>query len=102
MAYGDTLRMPWEPWRPHVHPMENGITMEKSSRLEDGCNDFTFSVELNDPRILRITECWDNMEALEAHFSSPHMAEFRKSLATLPAEGRDVHFYEVIQEVRRP
>ena len=83
--------------------IKNAIaTMEKASRLEDGCNDFTFSVELNDPRILRITECWDNMEALEAHFSSPHMAEFRKSLATLPAEGRDVHFYEVIQEVRRP
>ena len=83
--------------------IKNAIaTMEKASRLEDGCNDFTFSVEINNPSILRITECWDNMEALEAHFASPHMAEFRKSLATLPAEGRDVHFYKVTQEVRHP
>ena len=76
--------------------------MERASRAEAGCQDFAFSVELNDPNALRITERWDDMEALQAHFASPHMAEFRKSLATLPAEGREVHFYEVEREVPRP
>ena len=31
-------------------------TMEAASREESGCNDYTFSVELNNPNRLRITE----------------------------------------------
>ena len=30
--------------------------MEKASREESGCLDYTFSVELNDPTTIRITE----------------------------------------------
>ena len=87
----------------NIAVLKNAIAiMEQESRVEAGCRDFTFSVELNDPNTLRITERWDNMETLQAHFESPHMAEFRQSLATLPAEGRDVHFYEVTREVPRP
>jgi quinol monooxygenase YgiN len=33
-------------------------TMESKSRAEPGCLDYTFSVELNRPHVVRITEKW--------------------------------------------
>lgn len=79
----------------NLEAMMAGIAaMEVASRAEAGCQDYTFSVELNDPGALRITEKWDNMESLAAHFNAPHMAEFRKLIATYPPTGMDANFYE--------
>jgi quinol monooxygenase YgiN len=75
--------------------------MEVASRAEPGCRDYTFSVELNDPGTLRITELWDDMAALAAHFATPHMAEFGKALQAHPPKSVDVHCYEA-KEVPLP
>ena len=41
--------------------------MEKASRAEEGCDDYTFSIELNNPNMIRITERWQSLsEALQA------------------------------------
>lgn len=77
-------------------------TMETASRAEDGCHDYTFSVEINDVNVIRITERWDSMAVLEVHFKTPHMAEFQKAMAAHPATSGEVHFYEVEREVPRP
>ena len=75
--------------------MRAGIaTMEAASRAEPGCQDYTFSVEVNDSSALRITEKWDNMEALVAHFQMPHMEEFQKLLAAHPPKNMELNFYE--------
>ena len=42
-----------------------------ASRAEDGGNDYTFSAEINDPGVIRITEKWRDLDALAAHFRSP-------------------------------
>ncbi len=42
--------------------------MEAASRAEQGCLDYTFSVELNRPHVVRITEKWQSLEALKEHF----------------------------------
>lgn len=68
--------------------------MEIASRAEAGCRDYTFSVELNNPNKLRITECWESMEALQAHFQVAHMAEFQQAMAANPPLSLDVTFYE--------
>jgi quinol monooxygenase YgiN len=68
--------------------------MEKASRAEEGCVDYTFSVEVNDPDVLRITEKWDNVEALIAHMATPHMAEFQKTMGAHPPVAMVVAFYE--------
>lgn len=70
-------------------------TMETASRAEEGCEDYTFSVELNDPSVLRITEKWRSLEDLMAHMGTPHMAEFQQSMGSNPPASLDVKFYEV-------
>ncbi|ETW99246.1 MAG: hypothetical protein ETSY1_15705 [Candidatus Entotheonella factor] len=76
-------------------------TMEAASRAEAGCDDYTFSVELNNPNAIRITERWEDMAALEAHMGTPHMAEFQKAMAAHPPKASQVYFYEAT-EVPRP
>lgn len=76
-------------------------TMEAASRKEKGCHDYTFSIELNDPSVMRITESWDSMEALTAHFGTPHMVAFRAALAAHPPTSLNVKFYEA-REVTPP
>ena len=72
-------------------------TMEVASREESGCSDYTFSVELNNPNILRITEKWHDVEALKAHMATPHMAEFQSAMGMHPPASLDVTFYEVTE-----
>ena len=72
-------------------------TMETASRAEDGCHDYTFSVELNDPNVLRITERWESMDALAAHFAQPHMAAFQAAMAEHPPKSVAAKFYEVTE-----
>ena len=76
-------------------------TMETASRAEAGCHDYTFSVELNDPTMMRITEQWESTEALAAHFKTPHMADFQAALAANPLASVDAKFYEVT-EIKAP
>jgi len=68
--------------------------MELASQAEAGCEDYTFSVELNNPDRLRITERWVSMDALAAHFKSPHMATFQAAMGTLTVTNREMNFYE--------
>ncbi|MEM9253920.1 MAG: putative quinol monooxygenase [Pseudomonadota bacterium] len=69
--------------------------MEAASRAEEGCIDYTFSAEINDPGIIRITEKWQTLEALQVHFATPHMADFQAAMAEHPPASMDVSFYEV-------
>ncbi len=69
-------------------------TMEAASRAEDGCDDYTFAVELNNPTVMRITERWASEDALRAHFATPHMAAFGEAMAAHPPGNTTVHCYE--------
>lgn len=71
--------------------------MEQASRAEAGCEDYTFSVELNDPDVVRITERWVSMDALKAHFATPHMAKFRAAMAEHPPKSVAATFYEAAE-----
>ena len=75
--------------------------MEQASQAEEGCYDYTFSIEVSDPHVLRLTERWASMEDLKKHFAEPHMAEFRAAMAAHPPSSVEVKFYEA-QEIDRP
>lgn len=81
----------------NIAAMKSAVqTMETASRAEQGCHDYTFSVELNNPDVLRITECWEDMAALGAHFKTDHMATFQAALAQNPVEVT-ANFYEAAE-----
>jgi len=71
--------------------------MEVASQAEEGCHDYTFSVELSNPNVVRITECWESMDVLMAHFQTPHMAAFQAAIAENPPTSMDVKFFEAQQ-----
>ena len=85
-----------------IEAMREAIAkMEAASQAEDGCYDYTFSVELNNPNVLRITEKWESMNHLAAHFATPHMADFQAAMGANPPKSVDAKFYEV-EEVGPP
>ena len=71
--------------------------MENASRAENGCEDYTFSVELNNPGVMRITERWRDMAALAAHFATPHMANFQGAMQAHPPRGVSALCYEATE-----
>lgn len=77
-------------------------TMEQETRKEPGCLAYAFSLDVNAPTTLRISERWESMAALEAHFAAPHMAAFGAALAKAPPKSMDVKVYEVAREVALP
>ncbi len=85
-----------------IAAMKSAIAaMEIASRAEEGCEYYTFSVELNDPNVMRITERWLTAAALQAHFTTPHMAEFQAAMAAHPPREVSAIFYEA-NEIPNP
>jgi quinol monooxygenase YgiN len=77
------------------------LTMQQASRDEAGCHDYTFSVELDQPHHVRITERWEDMPSLLAHFASDHMTTFRQAMAANSPKQANATFFEVV-EIPRP
>ena len=78
------------------------VEMEKASRAEDGCHDYTFSQEIGDPARIRIVELWESIDALRAHFATPHMAKFRQVLADSPPRSMEVKLHELGDPLEMP
>ncbi len=77
-------------------------TMEEETRKEAGCLTYAFSVDVNDPTMVRIFERWESMDALAAHFKTPHMAAFGAALSVIQPKSMDITVYEVEKEVPLP
>lgn len=78
------------------------VEMEKASRAEEGCHDYTFCQEIGDPTRLRIVELWESMDALRVHFATPHMARFRESMAAAPPKSMTVKVHELGEQLELP
>ena len=73
------------------------LTMQNATLKEDGCEDYSFSVELADPGAIRVVERWTTKEALSAHFKTPHMAAFLAAMQAHPSGKASAHFYEATE-----
>ena len=69
-----------------------------ATRQEPGCLEYTIAADVDDPARFVIVEKWASAEALEAHFETPHMAEFQAAMAGLGVRRLDVKRYEVARE----
>ena len=74
--------------------------MEQATRKEPGCLTYAFSVDISDPGMIRVTERWESMEAIQAHMKSPHMAAFQQAIMTLQPKGLDIKAWEIAREVQ--
>ena len=73
------------------------VAMQNATLEEDGCEDYTFSIEIANPGAIRITERWAAKEALQAHFATPHMAAFQAAMQAHPPKEVSAHFYEATE-----
>lgn len=72
--------------------------MRAATLKEEGCIEYQAYVDRADPGTLFMFEKWKDQAALDAHFTSPHMAEFGAALGGLGIRGMDVKKYVVSSE----
>ena len=57
--------------------------MNRVSVEEPGCVRYAFSADLRDPNRFHLYECWADKAALETHFETPDLQEFRRLIPDL-------------------
>lgn len=73
------------------------MKMAEASQQEEGCNAYQFYADFADPNTFLIFEEWASEAALQAHFQTPHMAEFQKQIPQYVAGPLNLKRYEVSQ-----
>jgi quinol monooxygenase YgiN len=77
-----------------IEALKNIInTLEIETKKERGCLEYAFSVDINNPNIVRITELWEDLKSLQDHLETKHVEIFRDALAQNPMDV-EAHFYE--------
>ena len=72
--------------------------MIAASRLESGCIDYAYAVDLIDPTLVRVSERWADRASLSAHGQSTHLAEWRSHWPRLGIGERTLRMYEAEPE----
>lgn len=72
-----------------------GAVMSEKSTAEDGCHLYACSKDLNEDNLMRITEQWESQAALDAHFATPHMADFQATMGSLEVVSVKATKYQV-------
>lgn len=60
--------------------------------------DYRFSVDTEDPRVLRLSERWDRLESFIAHGRTPEVAAIVEIVNPRDTESTEVRRYEVSSE----
>jgi quinol monooxygenase YgiN len=87
-----TVRVPpanLEGLRPHM------AKMMAASRAEDGCHAYGYAEDVTEPGLIHVFEVWRDQAALDAHFQTAHMAEWRAAWPSFGVSDRRLIAYEV-------
>lgn len=71
------------------------VVMMEATRKEEGCHAYDFSADLEEDGVFHVFEHWESQQALDAHFASPHMAEFQKTLPGFGIQEMSLQRYDV-------
>lgn len=74
---------------------ELALAMSKATTAEEGCVDYTFYTDIENPNRFFIFEVWETQAALEQHFQTEHMRVFNTALPGILAAKPDIMRYEV-------
>lgn len=72
--------------------------MRTATLAEPGCLSYQAYLDRSDAGTVFIFERWKSQADLDAHFATPHMAEFGGALASCGVKGMDVKKYVVSHE----
>jgi quinol monooxygenase YgiN len=86
-----TLRIPADD-APHVMPHLE--SMVAASRQEEGALYFSLALDPSEPGLVRVSEVFRDMQALEMHRASEHMKAWR---AATSAYVRDLRYYDATE-----
>ncbi|MEU6224420.1 putative quinol monooxygenase [Streptomyces sp. NPDC047042] len=59
----------------------------RTREAEPGCLDYAMTADPGDERRIRVYERWVSQQALDEHFATPHIKEFRTASAGLTRVG---------------
>ncbi|EAQ29547.1 hypothetical protein NAP1_02205 [Erythrobacter sp. NAP1] len=68
--------------------------MITASRREEGCIEYAYALDVIDEGLVRVCEKWRDRAALEAHFRTAHIAEWRAQVSALAVSERDLVAHE--------
>jgi len=66
--------------------VEMAATVMTATRQEDGCHEYVFTADSQEPDLIRLYELWDSGEHLSAHLKTAHLAEWRQTAGDLIVE----------------
>lgn len=69
-------------------------TMITASRAEEGCIEYAYALDVLDEGLVRVSEKWRDRAALEAHFRTAHIAEWRAQVSALAVSERNLTAHE--------
>jgi quinol monooxygenase YgiN len=75
--------------------LEAAEPLMRASEAEAGCQTYLMTPDPFDAGRVRIFELWDSDEAIAAHFTQPHMAEFGAAIGGLGVTGSDLTKYQI-------
>ena len=61
-----------------------------ASRAEEGCIEYAYAFDVLDEGLVRVSEKWRDRAALEAHFRTAHIAEWRAQVSALAVSDRNL------------
>jgi quinol monooxygenase YgiN len=69
--------------------------MAEASRTEEGCIEYGYAEDVLEPGLIHVKEMWTDQSALDSHFSSIHIAEWRATWPRLGIGDRNLNIYDV-------
>lgn len=87
-----TIRLPAENLT-EARPVMKRIV--EASRAEDGCLEYSYAEDLFEPGLIHIRELWTEQAALDLHFTTDHVADWRAAWPELGIGERNLRIYEV-------
>jgi quinol monooxygenase YgiN len=69
--------------------------MADTSRLEEGCVEYGYAEDIFEPGLIHVKEMWIDQSALDRHFASTHIAEWRAAWPSLGIADRNLSVYDV-------
>ena len=68
--------------------------MATATRAEDGCAHYAYAEDVMDRGLVRISEIWRDQAALDLHFKTAHMADWRATWPDLAIHDRQITAYD--------